>query len=329
MRQADLSMARDSLADEILYWSRYAHHPIVVPQDVLTTRAQILGLPAPGMRSSNSSCRLFRCRDEWVAINLPRPEDRAMVPALLGEISTIDPWDQLSQAVPAFHASDLLAQARLLGLAVTALGETPPQASPARSDSVAAGRWQDRPLVVDLSSLWAGPLCGALIARGGCDVVKVETRQRPDSTHVRSKAFDHQLNGAKRRSTLDLSQREGRSALDELIAHADILITNARPRGLASLGLPDPPASCHWIAIGAHPDDEDRIGFGDDCAIAGGLVGWQNGSPVFLGDAVADPLAGLHAAVSALRALATGVRAKDRITLAGVSAQTMRRCADA
>ena len=45
--------------------------------------------------------------------------------------------------------------------------------------------------VVDLSSLWAGPLCGALLARAGCDVVKVESVARPGA--AKCMAFDVQM----------------------------------------------------------------------------------------------------------------------------------------
>ena len=38
-----------------------------------------------------------------------------------------------------------------------------------------------RPIrVVDLSALWAGPLCGAILAAAGCDVTKVEAVDRMD-----------------------------------------------------------------------------------------------------------------------------------------------------
>ena len=39
-------------------------------------------------------------------------------------------------------------------------------------------------LVADLSSMWAGPLCGHLLARAGATVVKVESPRRPDGTRA-------------------------------------------------------------------------------------------------------------------------------------------------
>jgi hypothetical protein len=48
------------------------------------------------------------------------------------------------------------------------------------------------------------------------------------------------------------------------------------------------------------------VGFGDDVAAAAGLVADGVGNPMFIGDAIADPLAGLTAAASAFACLAAG-----------------------
>ena len=47
----------------------------------------------------------------------------------------------------------------------------------------------------------------------------------------------------------------------------------------------------------------ERVAFGDDAAVAGGLVVWDESGPCFCADAVADPLTGLAAAVGVLDAL--------------------------
>ena len=49
-----------------------------------------------------------------------------------------------------------------------------------------------------------------------------------------------------------------------------------------------------------------RVAFGDDAAVAGGLVSWDGPTPCFCGDAVADPVTGLAATAAVLAALEGG-----------------------
>ena len=62
------------------------------------------------------------------------------------------------------------------------------------------------------------------------------------------------------------------------------------------------------------------VGFGDDAAVAGGLVACDAAGPIFCADAVADPLAGLVATQAALQALATGGRWVVDVALSRVAA---------
>ncbi|WP_187972541.1 CoA transferase [Aquibium microcysteis] len=309
--------AEERLAEDVACWSRAAGCPVEPRPGILHERAALLGLPEPGRVSRNGSCRIVRARDGWLAVNLPRPEDRAMTPALLEE-ETEDAWAAIEAALPQRSVAGTLARARLLGLAVTALGETsaPPAA---RAEAGDARPWMRPPRVVDLSALWAGPLCGGLLAEAGCDVLKVESRRRPDTTAGRSPVFDALLNGGKRRWVMDGDDPGDRARLADLIGRADVVITSARPRSLT--WLPDLlRRTCCWIAIQAHRDG-DRIGFGDDCAVAGGLVAFAQGAPHFLGDAVADPLTGLTAAAVAFRALALREGGRHPVELATVAAR--------
>jgi crotonobetainyl-CoA:carnitine CoA-transferase CaiB-like acyl-CoA transferase len=52
-----------------------------------------------------------------------------------------------------------------------------------------------------------------------------------------------------------------------------------------------------WLRITGHRDPH-RVVFGDDAAVAGGLTAWDEGLPVFAGDAIADPLTGLLGALA-------------------------------
>ena len=66
------------------------------------------------------------------------------------------------------------------------------------------------------------------------------------------------------------------------------------------------------------------VAFGDDAAVAGGLVGSARASPVFIGDAIADPLTGLAATQAVLDALGRGGGEIVEIALAEVAAELCR-----
>jgi crotonobetainyl-CoA:carnitine CoA-transferase CaiB-like acyl-CoA transferase len=143
----------------------------------------------------------------------------------------------------------------------------------------------------------------------------VESIRRPDPTSDATPEFFRRLNGRKSLLGLDLTAPDGQVRLRELVEEADVFVTSARPRAFASLSLS--PAnlfaanpSLVWVAItgyGWTGDAAMRVAFGDDSAAAGGLVRWTpQGDPRFLGDALADPVTGLAAAVAALQALVAG-----------------------
>ena len=62
------------------------------------------------------------------------------------------------------------------------------------------------------------------------------------------------------------------------------------------------------------------MAFGDDAAVSGGLVGGTDGDPVFCGDAIADPLTGLHAALAVAESLTRGGGELIELSMAAVAA---------
>src|SRR5581483_2113048 len=121
-------------------------------------------------------CYLLETRDGAVAVNLVRDEDWSLVPAWLE--ADVDPtWDVVKREVRARTMHELVERGRLLGLAIAP--DVPPPSKPVswcEVDDVLAGEPRDRtPVVVDLSSLWAGPLCSHLLQRCGARVLKVES----------------------------------------------------------------------------------------------------------------------------------------------------------
>jgi CoA-transferase family III len=294
-----------------------------VDPDALLQRDLVLHPPTSW--SPNRCCQLVETADGWIAVNLAREDDRAAVPAWLETEVGSDPWDVVKELAGSRATAELLDRAALLGLPVAAVGETAArQPSPLKPANFAPSS-----SVVDLSALWAGPLCGGLLAEAGLAVTKIEDPTRPDPTRTTTPEHDRRLNGRKRRITMAVKD----SQLLDAIGDARILITSARPLALARLGLTpvtlfERNPSLIWVAITAHGfggGAATRVGFGDDCAAAGGLVGWEDGAPRFLGDALADPLTGLRAAQLALAAVSEGQAGMIDVALAPTAAEFAHR----
>lgn len=289
---------------------------------LLTGRAALRGLTRAGRVSPGGATRLLAARDGWCALTLSRADDLAAVPALLqvDEVA-VDPWPQLQRWVAARAVPEIVERAALLDIPAAGLGEV--TAAPPRTRRIgppAPARAPGGLLVADLSSMWAGPLCGQLLARAGATVVKVESPRRPDGTRAGDQSFFDWMNHEKLCYGIDFDSQT--DELRELLTVSDVVIEGSRPAALARRGLgPDdvaPRPGRIWLQITAY--DGRRPGFGDDAAVGGGLVGTSDEGPVFCGDAIADPLTGLQAALAVAESLARGGGELIPLSMASVAA---------
>ena len=311
---------------------------------LLAERAAIAGHRRQGAISPGGACRLLEAADGWIAVNLTRPEDWALAPAWLEHEASGD-WSQLAVQVRERPVEELVERGRLLGLAVAEDRLPSPRAArwcPSTAGALAEEKKKEEkqtaktsagfsaqqslsrpfgprspvngraehPLVVDLSSLWAGPLCSHLLQRAGATVIKVESARRPDGARNGPAEFFDLLNAGKRCVAIDPTKAQGRDSLIALLRRADIVIEASRPRALRQLGI-DAGALLHdnprltWLSITGYGREEPQaqwVAFGDDAAVAAGLSGLMHessGQRMFCGDAIADPLTGLHAALAA------------------------------
>jgi crotonobetainyl-CoA:carnitine CoA-transferase CaiB-like acyl-CoA transferase len=160
-------------------------------------------------------------------------------------------------------------------------------------------------VVVDLTSLWAGPLCARLLRQAGAQVIKVESVGRPDGARAGHPDFFERMNAGSEQVSLDFSSATGRARLHELVTSADVVLEASRPRALKHLGLEAAEViegGTTWLSITARGRDSNWVGFGDDVAAGAGLLAATE-EPLPAGDALADPLAGVHAAVAVAAAL--------------------------
>jgi hypothetical protein len=318
------------------------------PAELLAGRAALARFSRRGRVSAGGSARLLRAADGWCAVNLSRADDVAAVPAILGVLGRDAPldggagrtdgmwadgvwtdgvwtdgvWEALEAAAGGATAEAVAEAAQLLGVPAAVLPPRPAWSGAPRSGPALAGRASRvaarspaarlaAAVVVDLSSMWAGPLCARLLGLAGAQVIKVETPDRPDGARAGDQEFFDWLHAGHRSVVVDFRSESGRAALAALLATADVVIEASRPRALASVRLA-PETIPHrdgqvWLSITGYGRAEaDRVAFGDDAAVAGGLVGWTGGEPVFCADAIADPLTGLCGALAVARSVAAG-----------------------
>ena len=202
-------------------------------------------------------------------------------------------------------------------------------------------------VVADLSSLWAGPVCSRTLQRAGARVIKVESIHRPDGARRGPAPFFDRLHAGQESVALDFRTAEGRETLRQLLGAVDIVIEGSRPRALEQIGVSatellgidarqrgretGPPrrrtgregGARVWLSItgyGRGAGGRDKVAFGDDAAVAGGLVAWDDRGPCFLADAVADPCTGVVAAAATRSALSAGGRWLLDVALRDVAA---------
>ncbi|WP_433710402.1 CoA transferase [Nocardia sp. CA-084685] len=277
----------------------------------LADRAQLLGVPAaalpidsypaagyPAGPLAPAASPAAALRDDAPAAAPPADAPPAAAPPADAPSATDSPDDAVR---------------RVVGPSATS-SETPGPQCPWRTSRIAepvVGARLNGAMVVDLSSMWAGPLCAHLLGRAGARVIKVESTRRPDGARRGDPRFFDWLHGGHEQIALDFHTPEGREMLRELVSTADVVIEASRPRALAQLGLA-PGDRVHrdgqvWLSVTGYGRAEPmRVAFGDDAAVAGGLVGWDGAEPVFCGDAIADPLTGICAALAVCCAVLGG-----------------------
>ncbi|WP_367220577.1 CaiB/BaiF CoA transferase family protein [Streptomyces sp. 16-176A] len=179
--------------------------------------------------------------------------------------------------------------------------------------------------VLDLATLFAGPIAAMLLGDFGAEVVKVEHPAKPDPArgHGPSKngvgLWWKLLGRNKRAITLDLSKPGGRATLLRLAAGADVIVENFRPGTLErwELGWPELSAANPRLVLarvtgfGQFGPYATRPGFGTLAEAMSGfaaITGEPDAPPVLPPFGLADSIAGLATAYAVLTALAARER---------------------
>ncbi|MEU8784901.1 CoA transferase [Streptomyces sp. NPDC048637] len=174
--------------------------------------------------------------------------------------------------------------------------------------------------VLDLATLFAGPLAATLLGDFGAEVIKVEHPHRPDPSRGHGPAKDgvglwwKLLGRNKRTMTLDLSHPGGRDVLLRLAAGADVIVENFRPGTLERWGLGWDELSAvnprlvlaRVTGFGQFGPYARRPGFGTLAEAMSGfaaITGEPDGPPTLPPFGLADAIAALTTSYAVLAAL--------------------------
>jgi crotonobetainyl-CoA:carnitine CoA-transferase CaiB-like acyl-CoA transferase len=189
--------------------------------------------------------------------------------------------------------------------------------------------------IIDLTQAWAGSYALQLLADFGAEVIKIESRSRPDpwrggfEGHRGLNAYPvdgpgerpynrsylaNSVNRNKYAITLDLASNEGRELFLELVRGADVVSENFTPRVLNNLGIGLEQLRAvqpniillSMPAFGLSGPYSDYPGIGGTVEPMSGnawLLGENHGDPQVSGVMYPDAVAGLNGAAAVLTAL--------------------------
>ena len=188
--------------------------------------------------------------------------------------------------------------------------------------------------VVELTTAWAGPMAGRILAHLGADVVHVEHATRTDLWRQHGQAIRPRLypdgdpgarpynrnalfnsqNIGKRSLSLDIKAPRGLALMRDLLARMDVLLCNFAPGALdrAGLGFAGLQAANEQLVVVEMPaygnegpsSRAGAVGMTMEMASGmAGLTGYADGPPACTGPHFMDPIGGYNAAAAILTAL--------------------------
>jgi crotonobetainyl-CoA:carnitine CoA-transferase CaiB-like acyl-CoA transferase len=168
--------------------------------------------------------------------------------------------------------------------------------------------------VLDFTWMLAGPYATRLLADFGAEVIKIQSKKTASGAESNPTPYFNAWNRNKRSITLDLGHPEAREIALKLTAISDIVIENFSPRVMSNWGLnyerlrevrPNL-IMVSLSAMGQTGPWKNFVALGPTLQALSGLTyltSFNEDSPMGLGFAYADVVAGLYAALAVLAAL--------------------------
>ncbi|MGA2409834.1 MAG: CoA transferase, partial [Candidatus Binataceae bacterium] len=181
--------------------------------------------------------------------------------------------------------------------------------------------------VLDFSWVWAGPFCTMQLAHLGAEVIKIESRERPDigrrlpiypkgmEGNLDRCGYYNQWHQGKKSVQLNFAHPEAIAIAKALAATADVVVDNFATGvmddfglGAAELRRVKPDLIVASITGYGHTGPQkDYMGYGPAIVMLSGLAsltGYPGGPPQEVGISLGDPNGGIHAAFAICAALA-------------------------
>ena len=200
--------------------------------------------------------------------------------------------------------------------------------------------------VLEATTTWAGPMCAAVLADFGADVIKVEIPSGDVSRTVRPllpgteiSSMHATVNRNKRALSLDVRTDRGRDIFLKLGAQSDVLVENFKVGTMSGYGLgyedlcavkPD----IVYVSItgwGQFGPNHGAAAYDPLAQAASGFMsvtGAPDGPPAKAGTYLADDLGGLHGALGAMAASSVSlILLITRALLPGTSGLQTANCA--
>ncbi len=170
--------------------------------------------------------------------------------------------------------------------------------------------------IIDLTTVLMGPLASRYLADHGADVIRIDGPEAQtmanDSTGLSGIALD--MNRNKRSVKLDLKSENGMAALWDLLASAEVLVTNMRAAALDRLGLSAEavrarfPSLIYCVAngFGAEGPYAERAAYDDAIQAASGLAALRqriDGQPAYVPSVIVDKICSLHIVQAVMAAI--------------------------
>jgi formyl-CoA transferase len=182
------------------------------------------------------------------------------------------------------------------------------------------GKALDGVRILDFTHVQSGPTCTQLLAWFGADVIKVERAGAGDITREQLRdipgvdsLYFTMLNSNKRSITLDTKTARGKTVLERLVKHCDVLVENFAPGALDRMGFSweriqqlNPKMIVASVkGFGPGPYEECKV-YENVAQCAGGAAsttGFDDGPPLVTGAQIGDSGTGLHLALGIVCAL--------------------------